>query len=284
MRRPAPVSRAQPDLPQLADARFAGARRRSGPARRPADGELPVVRLADGQVLVRPEVRDLANRLGLQTSARADEYDVAIIGGGPAGLAAAVYGASEGLRTIVIEREAPGGQAGTSVADRELSRISQRGLRRRAGQSCAPASAAPRGGDPGHALRRSHRSDDARSVSRRRRRRPGTHAHPRHRRHVAAPRHRRPRSAHRQGRLLWRRAQRGGRHAWARHPPRRRRQLGRSGGPQLRQPRAPGDPGRPRRVPGQDHVALPDREAAGKIERRGAAAVGSRTRSTATPT
>ncbi len=85
------------------------------PGPRPADSECPVLRLADGQVLVRPEVRDLANRLGLQTSARADEYDVAIIGGGPAGLAAAVYGASEGLRTIVIEREAPGGQAGTSA-------------------------------------------------------------------------------------------------------------------------------------------------------------------------
>jgi thioredoxin reductase (NADPH) len=74
----------------------------------------PVVRLADGQVIVAPDVRDLANRLGLQTVARSAEYDVAIIGGGPAGLAAAVYGASEGLRTIVIEREAPGGQAGTS--------------------------------------------------------------------------------------------------------------------------------------------------------------------------
>jgi thioredoxin reductase (NADPH) len=85
------------------------------PGPRPADGDLPVLRLADGQVLVRPDVRDLAIRLGLQTSARADEYDVAIIGGGPAGLAAAVYGASEGLRTIVIEREAPGGQAGTSA-------------------------------------------------------------------------------------------------------------------------------------------------------------------------
>jgi thioredoxin reductase (NADPH) len=74
----------------------------------------PVVRLADGQILVAPEARDLANRLGLQTTPRSAEYDVAIIGGGPAGLAAAVYGASEGLRTIVIEREAPGGQAGTS--------------------------------------------------------------------------------------------------------------------------------------------------------------------------
>jgi thioredoxin reductase (NADPH) len=74
----------------------------------------PMVRLADGQVMVAPDVRDLANRLGLQTVARSAEYDAAIIGGGPAGLAAAVYGASEGLRTIVIEREAPGGQAGTS--------------------------------------------------------------------------------------------------------------------------------------------------------------------------
>ena len=74
----------------------------------------PMARLADGTIIENPGVRDLANRLGLQTSPRGAEYDVAIVGGGPAGLAAAVYGASEGLRTIVIEREAPGGQAGTS--------------------------------------------------------------------------------------------------------------------------------------------------------------------------
>jgi thioredoxin reductase (NADPH) len=81
----------------------------------PADAEgRPMVRLANGEVLTDPDVRELANRLGLQTAPRADEYDVAIIGGGPGGLAAAVYGASEGLRTIVIEREAPGGQAGAS--------------------------------------------------------------------------------------------------------------------------------------------------------------------------
>jgi thioredoxin reductase (NADPH) len=73
-----------------------------------------LVRLADGQVLDHPHVRDLARRLGLQTAPRQTEYDVAIVGGGPGGLAAAVYGASEGLRTLVIEREAPGGQAGTS--------------------------------------------------------------------------------------------------------------------------------------------------------------------------
>lgn len=77
-----------------------------------ADG--PVVRITDGGVMVQPDVRELARRLGLQTQPREAEYDVAIIGGGPAGLAAAVYGASEGLRTIVVEREAPGGQAGTS--------------------------------------------------------------------------------------------------------------------------------------------------------------------------
>jgi thioredoxin reductase (NADPH) len=76
--------------------------------------EGPVALLADGTLLGKPDVRDLANRLGLQTAAHGSEYDVAIIGGGPAGLAAAVYGASEGLRTIVVEREAPGGQAGTS--------------------------------------------------------------------------------------------------------------------------------------------------------------------------
>jgi len=82
-------------------------------ASRPAvDG--PVARLADGTVIENPGVRDLAGRLGLQTAPRATEFDVAIVGGGPAGLAAAVYGASEGLRTIVVEREAPGGQAGTS--------------------------------------------------------------------------------------------------------------------------------------------------------------------------
>jgi len=61
-----------------------------------------------------PQTRDLARLLGLQTTARLAEYDTVIVGGGPAGLAAAVYGASEGLRTLVVEREAPGGQAGTS--------------------------------------------------------------------------------------------------------------------------------------------------------------------------
>ena len=81
----------------------------------PEDGGVyPLVRFADGTTVVRPTAREVADRLGLQTSAATDEYDTLIVGAGPAGLAAAVYGASEGLRTIVIEREAPGGQAGTS--------------------------------------------------------------------------------------------------------------------------------------------------------------------------
>ena len=84
------------------------------PAPLPVEGDFPALRLADGTTLVRPEPRQLARRLGLQTSPRSLEYDTVIIGGGPAGLAAAVYGASEGLRTLVVEREAPGGQAGTS--------------------------------------------------------------------------------------------------------------------------------------------------------------------------
>jgi thioredoxin reductase (NADPH) len=84
------------------------------PAPLPAECDCPVLRLVDGTTLVRPRPRAIAELLGLQTSARATEYDAVIVGGGPAGLAAAVYGASEGLRTLVVEREAPGGQAGTS--------------------------------------------------------------------------------------------------------------------------------------------------------------------------
>ena len=80
----------------------------------PPDTECPVVRLAQGTLVSRPTTQDLARLLGMQTSPGHDDYDTMIIGGGPAGLAAAVYGASEGLRTVIIEREAPGGQAGTS--------------------------------------------------------------------------------------------------------------------------------------------------------------------------
>jgi thioredoxin reductase (NADPH) len=72
------------------------------------------VTFADGRRLTSPTTRVLAQALGLRTSPQTHCYEVAIIGGGPAGLAAAVYGASEGLRTILVERDAPGGQAGMS--------------------------------------------------------------------------------------------------------------------------------------------------------------------------
>jgi thioredoxin reductase (NADPH) len=75
---------------------------------------LPVALLEDGSVLERPTVLELAERLGVTGQAAQDHYDLVIVGGGPAGLAAAVYGASEGLRTVMVEREAPGGQAGQS--------------------------------------------------------------------------------------------------------------------------------------------------------------------------
>src|SRR5579864_6902194 len=80
----------------------------------PEDLKLPVVMFPDGNCVAEPTTQDLAERLGLRTRAGLEFYDLAIVGGGPAGLAAAVYGASEGLRTIMVEREAPGGQAALS--------------------------------------------------------------------------------------------------------------------------------------------------------------------------
>src|SRR5262249_29419658 len=75
---------------------------------------LPVIFFPDGTRLVAPTNQELAAKIGLQTRAQKPFYDVVIIGGGPAGLAAAVYSASEGLHTLVVEQSAPGGQAGTS--------------------------------------------------------------------------------------------------------------------------------------------------------------------------
>jgi len=94
-----------PDLPDAAD-------QWGGPL--PAEADWPAIRVIDGKTVVRPRARRVAELLGLGTEPAAGEYDTVVVGAGPAGLAAAVYGASEGLRTIVVEREAPGGQAGTS--------------------------------------------------------------------------------------------------------------------------------------------------------------------------
>jgi thioredoxin reductase (NADPH) len=94
-----------PEMPDAAD-------RWGGPL--PAEEDWPAIRIVDGKTVVQPQLRRVAELLGVETEPAAAEYDTVIVGAGPAGLAAAVYGASEGLRTLVVEREAPGGQAGTS--------------------------------------------------------------------------------------------------------------------------------------------------------------------------
>ncbi|MEV5963791.1 FAD-dependent oxidoreductase [Kribbella sp. NPDC051952] len=81
-----------------------------------SDAELPLVLVPEGETLRSPSTVDLASALGLRTRAEQPLYDVCIVGGGPAGLAAGVYAASEGLSTVIVEREAPGGQAGLSAA------------------------------------------------------------------------------------------------------------------------------------------------------------------------
>ena len=77
-------------------------------------GAIPLLVFPDGSHLLAPSNAEIADRLGLRTRPDLATYDLVIVGGGPAGLAAAVYGASEGLRTLLVEREAPGGQAGTT--------------------------------------------------------------------------------------------------------------------------------------------------------------------------
>jgi thioredoxin reductase (NADPH) len=80
----------------------------------PVDPGVPILILEDGRILRDPSNRDVATALGLSTHATLPFYDLVIVGGGPAGLAAAVYGSSEGLKTLLVEPEAPGGQAGTT--------------------------------------------------------------------------------------------------------------------------------------------------------------------------
>jgi thioredoxin reductase (NADPH) len=95
----------QPDVPADAE---------QWPGALPPESDLPALRVMNGKTVVRPQLRRVAELLDLPTEPAAADYDTVIVGAGPAGLAAAVYGASEGLRTIVVERHAPGGQAGTS--------------------------------------------------------------------------------------------------------------------------------------------------------------------------
>lgn len=78
------------------------------------EADIPVVLTADGDVLITPTISEVAGKVGLSTIPSEDFYDLIIVGGGPAGLGAAVYGASEGLRTVLVESQATGGQAGQS--------------------------------------------------------------------------------------------------------------------------------------------------------------------------
>jgi thioredoxin reductase (NADPH) len=78
------------------------------------DAKLPVVLFGDGTALVQPSTTELAEKIGLRTQAQQETYDVIVVGAGPAGLAAGVYGASEGLKTLIVEPDAVGGQAGSS--------------------------------------------------------------------------------------------------------------------------------------------------------------------------
>lgn len=78
------------------------------------EGKLPAVLFGDGTSLVQPTTTQLAQKVGLRTEAKQEYYDVIVVGGGPAGLAAGVYGSSEGLKTLIVEPLAPGGQAGSS--------------------------------------------------------------------------------------------------------------------------------------------------------------------------
>src|SRR5262249_11070168 len=95
----------QPDVPADAE---------QWPGALPSESDMPALRVVNGKTVLRPQLRRVAELLDVPTEPAAADYDAVIVGAGPAGLAAAVYGASEGLQTIVVEQHAPGGQAGTS--------------------------------------------------------------------------------------------------------------------------------------------------------------------------
>ena len=143
-----------------------------------ADDKLPVCLFDDGTRLERPTLRQITEKLGWFRNPSRAEYDLAIYGAGPAGLSAAVYGASEGLKTVVIERSAIGGQAGTQFANRELSGLSRRHHRSRPRRTRAQPGLPLRRRIPAHARRR------ARRVRRRQR-----HRHPRRRHQNRRSRH-----------------------------------------------------------------------------------------------
>ena len=248
---------------RIAGSTSSGTPTRGRCSRRPASvaDELPALFFEDGSVLRNPETRQVAERLGRPLSAAFEVYDLVIVGAGPAGLAAAVYGASEGLRTLLLDRHAPGRAGGHELAHRELPRVSGRGQRQRADAPRRDAGAAARRRVPRAA--RGDRSVDRRRVQasdarRRPRARHANHAG-RHRHDLSRASGARRRGAHGRRRVLRRRDDRSPgvpRPARAR---RRRRELrgpGRDVPGALR--RGGADRGAPRGPP-RDDVAVPDR-------------------------
>ena len=237
------------------------------------DGErLPVALLEDGSVLERPTMLELAERLGISAQPVGDHYDLVIVGGGPAGLAAAVYGASEGLRTVLVEREAPGGQAGQSsrienylgfprgLSGSDLAHRATDQARRLGAELVTVQEAiALRVEGAGRLVQL---TGGGRPQREHRTRRLGRFLPPAGRSRICRADRRRD--------LLRRRADRGAR---LRGPARRRdrrRQLGGPGGRVLQRIRRPGDDAGARRLTDEIDVALSDRADRGAAERRGA--------------
>ena len=228
--------------------------------------------LADGQVLTDPEPAELTRALGFPTELDSHEADLVVVGAGPAGLSAAVYGASEGLRTTVLDAGAVGGQAGSSSLIRNYL-----GFPRGLGGGELAQRAYQQAWLFGAQFRLTHRATGARAARRparrphrQRRRDRGTRGRARARGRVPAARRPRPDRARGRGRLL-RRLDVGGAGARRRERlHRRRRQLGGAGGAPPRPLRLHGPDPRPRRRPGRDDVAVPDRHDRQGPERAGA--------------
>src|SRR5947199_5333511 len=101
-----------------------------------AASSLPIVVFPDGSFLGNPSTAEIARKLGLKTKAEFPFYDLVVVGAGPAGLAASVYAAADGLHTLLIEREAPGGQAGRSSRIENYLGFPMRSEERRVGKEC----------------------------------------------------------------------------------------------------------------------------------------------------
>ena len=245
--------------------------RRLMAAARLDDAQLPVLVFEDGETLVRPSQSEIAARIGLRTAAELPFYDLVILGGGPAGLAAAVYGASEGLRTLLVERHAAGGQAGQSsrienylgfpagVSGADLARRATTQAQRLGAEMLTarevlairengPSRVVTLDGGGGDRLpQRAHRDGGALLPARG----PGR----------GGP--------HRLGRLLRRGARRGRRRRGRGRRRRGRGELRRAGGRRPRHQGAPGGGAVPRRRAREEHVPLPHRADPLARERRG---------------